>query len=154
MRISSSPTPTIRHPKWNKMFGTNMRVLRTILLAIFLFSVCGTGAELLLLGHTEGFSQLIPIVLMVMSLLVLLWHIVDRQSASVRVFQITMLLFLAGGLIGTVQHYRANMEFELEMYPSIEGMELFTRVMTGATPALAPGAMIQLGLIGLAYTFR
>ena len=26
--------------------------------------------------------------------------------------------------------------------------------LTGATPALAPGAMVQLGLIGLAYTFR
>jgi hypothetical protein len=134
---------------------TNMvEKFRILLLAIFLFGLLGTGAELFLLGHVEGFSQLVPVVLMVMSLLVLAWHAIDRQSASVRAFRITMLLFLIGGIAGTILHYQANMEFELEMYPTMEGTELFSKVMTGATPTLAPGAMIQLGLIGLAYTFR
>lgn len=125
-----------------------------MLLGIFLFSATGTVAELLLLGHTEGFSQLLPVVLIVMSALVLAWHALERQAPSVRAFQITMLLFVAGGIIGAVLHYQANMEFELETYPSMEGFELFSKVMTGATPTLAPGTMIQLGLLGLAYTFR
>jgi len=30
---------------------------------------------------------------------------------------------------------------------------LFREAMMGATPALAPGAMIQIGLIGLLYAF-
>lgn len=132
----------------------NLGAFRTFLLAVFLFSLIGTGTELLLLGHIEGFYQLIPLVLMVMSLLVLAWYAFDRKSASVRAFQITMLLFVVGGAAGVMFHYQANMEFELEMYPSMQGTELFSKVMTGATPALAPGSMIQLGLIGLAYTFR
>ena len=131
-----------------------VETFRILLLAIFLFGLLGTGAELLLLGHVAGFSQLVPVVLMVMSLLVLVWHAFDRQVPSVRAFRITMMLFLIGGVAGTVLHYQANMEFELEMYPTMNGMELFSKVMTGATPTLAPGAMIQLGLIGLAYTFR
>jgi hypothetical protein len=36
----------------------------------------------------------------------------------------------------------------------MKGMDLFSKVMTGAAPALAPGAMVQLGLLGLIYTFR
>jgi hypothetical protein len=53
-----------------------------------------------------------------------------------------------------VWHYQGNMEFELETYPSISGLALFKEAMMGATPALAPGTMIELGLIGLAYTYR
>jgi hypothetical protein len=33
-------------------------------------------------------------------------------------------------------------------------MPLLWKVMSGAAPALAPGAMVQLGLLGLIYTFR
>jgi hypothetical protein len=51
-------------------------------------------------------------------------------------------------------HYRANQKFELEADPNMTGFALFSKVMTGAAPALAPGAMIQLGLLGLVYTFR
>jgi hypothetical protein len=36
----------------------------------------------------------------------------------------------------------------------LAGWELFKEAMTGATPALAPGAMVQLGLIGLAWSYR
>jgi hypothetical protein len=36
----------------------------------------------------------------------------------------------------------------------MKGMDLLSKAMTGAAPALAPGAMIQLGLLGLVYTFR
>ena len=40
------------------------------------------------------------------------------------------------------------------MYPSLRGFELFSQSVTGATPTLAPGVMLQLGLLGLAYTYR
>lgn len=45
-------------------------------------------------------------------------------------------------------HYQTNVEFEKEMYPGLEGLALFTKSMKGATPSLAPGAMIMLALIG------
>ena len=51
-------------------------------------------------------------------------------------------------------HYRGNAEFELEMMPALGGLDLFWKSMQGATPALAPGAMVQIGLVGLAYCFR
>ena len=128
--------------------------MRSMVMAVFLLGLLGTGVELIFLKHTQGLSQLIPLVLMVMSILVLLWYALDRKSASVRAFQITMILLLAAGFLGTSLHYRANEKFELEADPKMNGLALLSKVMAGAAPALAPGAMIQLGLLGLVYTFR
>ena len=125
-----------------------------MVLAVFLLGLFGTGVELLFLGHTQGLNQLIPIVLLMMSLLALVWHALERKSASIRTFQITMLLLVIVGIVGAGLHYKANEEFELEGDPRLKGMELVSKIMTGAAPALAPGAMIQLGLLGLIYTFR
>ena len=125
-----------------------------MVLAIFVLGLLGTGMELLFLDHTKGWSQLIPLVLMVMSLLVLGWHGIERKSASLRTFQITMVFWLAAGILGTILHYQANEEFELEADPKLSGADLLSKAITGAAPALAPGAMIQLGLLGLVYTFR
>lgn len=125
-----------------------------MVLAVFLLGLFGTGIELLLLGHTAGLAQLVPIVLIVMCLLVLGWYALDRKSASLRAFQITMVLFVAAGLLGTTLHYRANQADELKVHPTIGRMQLLAKIVTGTAPALAPGAMIQLGLLGLVYTFR
>jgi hypothetical protein len=51
-------------------------------------------------------------------------------------------------------HYHGNEEFELEMYPSLSGMQLVSETLTGATPVLAPGSMALLGVVGLASTYR
>ena len=51
-------------------------------------------------------------------------------------------------------HYRGNAEFELEMDASLGGWQLFLESVHGATPALAPAAMMHLGLLGLLYTWR
>jgi hypothetical protein len=128
--------------------------MRALVLAVFLLGLFGTGLELLFLGHTAGLSQLVPIVLFVMSLLVLAWHALDRKWASLKAFQITMLLFVGGGILGTTLHYRANEAIELEADPKMGGTELLLRAMAGAAPGLAPGALIQLGLLGLVYTYR
>ena len=128
--------------------------MRSMVLAVFLLGVLGTGGELLFLGHTQGISQLIPLVLFVMSVLVLLWYAIDRKSASVRTFQITMFLLVGAGILGAGLHYRANEKFEIEADARMNGLALLKKAMTGAAPALAPGAMIQLGLLGLVYTFR
>lgn len=130
------------------------RVLRRALLALFLFGAVGCGAELVLLDHTEGVWQWIPLALLGTSLVVLAWHRISPRPTTVRVFQVVMILFAVGGLIGLYQHYQGNAEFELEMYPSLGGLELIWESLRGATPALAPGMMIQLGLIGLAYAYR
>jgi hypothetical protein len=66
-----------------------------------------------------------------------------------------MLVFLAAGAAGLYYHYRANVEFQLESDPSLTGRALLWKVMRAKVPpALAPGVMVQLGLIGLVYTYR
>lgn len=128
--------------------------LRHFLLLLFVIGTVGTGAELLLLGHTEEFWQWAPLVLMAASLVTLGWRMLARGGRSLRVFQGTMMLFVLSGGVGLWLHYQGNAEFELEMYPSLQGVELFWESVTGATPTLAPGAMLELGLLGLAYTYR
>lgn len=129
-------------------------MLRRLLAAILVLGLIGTGTELLLLGHTETWQQWVPLVLIGASLAVLGWHGLSVGSASLLVMRGVMALCVLGGLAGVVLHYQGNAEFAAETYPSIGGFELFTRAMTGATPALAPGTLVELGLLGLAYTFR
>jgi hypothetical protein len=129
--------------------------LRRSILVILLLGMAGSTAELLLLDHYEDVKQLIPLTLFGLAAAVLAWHALHRRAASLRALQATMVLFLASGVAGTVLHYRANMEFQLDIDPSLGGMELFWKVMHAkAPPALAPGVMMQLGLLGLAYTWR
>jgi len=65
-----------------------------------------------------------------------------------------MLTFVVVGVLGVYQHYTGNAEFELEMYPSRAGLELFRESLKGATPTLAPASLSWIGLIGLAFAFR
>jgi len=128
--------------------------IRRILMGILVLGVIGTGTELLLLEHTEGFQQLVPVLVIALSLAVLVWHALAGREISLRALQWTMVVFVLSGVVGLVLHYQGNVEFELETYPSLAGMALFQKAMGGATPALAPGTMIELGLVGLAYTYR
>ena len=134
--------------------GNPVRVIRAILLVALLSGLVGLGGELLLLEHFEDWRQKIPLALLSLALLVLIWHAIDRREAPVRALQLVMVVFIAAGAIGMTLHYQGNVEFELELRPSLSGVELFQKSMMGATPALAPGAMIQLALIGLAYTYK
>lgn len=134
--------------------STTLATIRRILFAVLLVGIVGILAELFLLEHTEGFWQQVPLYMLTAGLAVLAWHAIDRRAASVRAVQGTMLLFVASGAIGALMHYNGNAEFELEMDAASRGFNLFREAMMGATPALAPGVLIQLGLIGLAYSFR
>lgn len=128
---------------------------RRILLAILLLGVTGVVAELLLLGHIEDFYQWIPVALGFATLAVGAVMVARPGVALVRLFQAVMLLMIVSGAVGMLLHFQVNMEFQLEMDPSLSGMNLYRKAILAKTPpALAPGAMAQLGLIGLAYTFR
>ena len=134
--------------------NTLMAPPRIMLLAVIVFGIVGTGAELALLGHTEDLWQWIPLVLLALSVPAGAWLWRQRTRASVHTFQGIMVLFLMSGMLGLYLHYRGNVEFELEMYPSLSGLALFRKAVTGATPTLAPGAMIFMGLLGLICTYR
>jgi hypothetical protein len=128
--------------------------VRTWLLATFVLASLGTAAELLLLEHFEEPPQWIPLALIGAALLVLAWHALAPSRGSVRTFQAVMLLFAAAGALGTVLHFRGNVEFERELHPDADTDALVRGAMAGATPALAPGTMILLGSIGLLYAYH
>ena len=129
-------------------------MLRPLLLAVLLLGMLGTGTKLLLLSHYEELFQLTPLFVILVSLTILAMWLLTGNRAVLRTFQLCMLAAVAVGTLGIVLHYRSNVEFELEMNPSARGTALVWESLTGAMPALAPGVMIQLGLIGLLYTYR
>ncbi|MEO7158471.1 MAG: hypothetical protein ABI039_12965 [Vicinamibacterales bacterium] len=128
---------------------------RRILLAILILGVVGITVELLLLGHVEDFNQLIPLALAAATLALSVVVSVTPTRATVRLFQGLMVLLVISGAVGIYLHFQVTTEFQLEMDPALAGLSLFRKaIFAKAPPALAPGAMTQLGLIGLAYTFR
>ena len=128
--------------------------LRTILLVILLVGLVGTEAELLLLGHTEGAWPVSPIVLIAVSLAVLAWYGVAGNPASLHALRGVMALLLVAGIVGLWLHFASNVEWARESNPSLGGVALYRAALSGAMPVLAPGVMIQLSLLGLAYTYR
>ncbi len=131
-----------------------IHVVRRILLGLLLLGILVTLTELYLLEHTEDYWQLLPVVVLGLSLGAILLWVVSPSRSTMRVFQAVMLLLLSSGVLGLYLHYRGNVEFELEMYPSLGGIELIWEALKGATPALAPAAMAHLGLVGLAYSYH
>jgi len=129
--------------------------LRRFLSVILFVGMAGTLVELILLKHDEDPYQLIPLALLGLSLVTIGWHAVRPGAASARTVQAIMVLTIAAGLAGIYFHYKANREFALETDPSLKGRALWTKVLEAkAPPALAPGIMVQFGLLGLAYTYR
>jgi hypothetical protein len=128
---------------------------RRILLAILMLGVAGISLELWLLNHVEDIYMLIPLILNAATVMVIVAGWSRPSPGIVRLFQAVMLLLLISGGVGIWWHFQVNMEFQLEMDPQLAGMPLFRKAIAAKTPpAMAPGAMVQLGLIGLAYTFR
>jgi hypothetical protein len=126
-----------------------------MLAALLVLGLCGTAIELVLLEHFEGISQVIPLVLIGMALAALAWDLARPRSSSVRAFRAVMALLVASGVLGVVLHFRANLEFQLEVDPDMSRGELFWKALHAtAPPALSPGVMVQLGLLGLIYTYR
>ena len=129
-------------------------ILRRGLLLIFVLGTVGLGTELLLLDHFEEWRQQVPLVLLVLGLVLVAIRLFYRGAIILRLFRLIMLAFVLGGIVGLWFHLSANMEFELEMYPTLTGLELLSKALGGAMPALAPGALVQLGLIGFLYTYQ
>ena len=128
--------------------------LRRGALLIFVLGTVGLGTELLLLDHFEEWRQQVPLVLLALGLILLAVRLFYRSAIILRLFRLTMLAFVLGGIVGLWFHLSSNMEFELEMHPTLSGLELLFKALGGAMPALAPGALVQLGLIGFLYTYQ
>lgn len=135
--------------------GPEIPVLRRLMLALLVFGMVSVVADLYLIDHHEDSAQFVPFAVVGLGLATLGWHVAVRNAESVRVVQAVMVLFILAGCVGVVLHYRGNMEFQIDIDPSLGGWALFNKVVRAkAPPTLAPGTMVQLGLLGLVYTYQ
>ncbi len=125
-----------------------VRRVRRLLFALSVAGMGGVLLELLLLGHTEGTRQLLPITALVAGLVTTCIAFVRPGVLTVGLHRLAMLACAGVGCAGLWFHYSGNAEFELEMAPTIAGLDLVREALTGATPVLAPGAMLLLGGLG------
>lgn len=129
--------------------------LRALLLAVLAFGLTGTAVDLFLLEHYEDVWQAPPLVAVALGLVTVAWAWRTGSAAAVRTLRLVMIVCLLTGAAGVAWHYQANVEFQREMDPSLGGWPLAVKVIRAkAPPALAPAAMIQIGLLGLLYTYR
>ena len=134
--------------------------LRRLLLGLLAFGLVGTATDLFLIGHYEDVWQVAPLAMIGLALVVaaalaLTDRPTGRAAMTVWLFRAVMVLLILTGGVGAVLHYRANMEFKLEMDPSLSGLTLFSSVVRAkAPPAMAPAALMFLGLLGLVAAYR
>jgi hypothetical protein len=130
----------------------NMRRLMLLLLAV---AMIGTAADLMLLDHHEDFWQMVPLGVIALGVVSVVLTTVKGGAGAVMLMRVTMAFFICSGFIGMGLHYIGNNEFQLEIDPGLHGWSLFVKAITSkAPPALAPAAMIQMGLLGLLYTYK
>jgi len=135
--------------------SVTLRRIRRVLLFLLIAGTVGVLTELFLIHHYEDTKQLIPLVLGGFGLLTALWAAIRPGLLGLRLLQFVMLLYIGGGVIGITLHFQANAEFQREIDPTISGFTLFRKVTEAtAPPALSPGVLVQLGLLGLVYTYR
>ena len=126
--------------------------VQRLLLAIFIAGNLGTITELVFLEHYEDGWQLVPFAVALIGCTSAAWHASARNQRSQRWFRMVLVLFAISGVLGLALHFKGNLEFAREQDDALRGIALIWEVLTGATPALAPGMMAFLAAIGYAAT--
>jgi hypothetical protein len=132
----------------------HVELLRRWVLGVLVLGLAGTMTELVLLEHYEQVLQFVPLLLIVAAVAAIAWQLMRNDAASLRALEIIMVLFALAGFAGVAAHFRGSAEFQLDLNPSMSTWELVEKVMRAkAPPLLAPGMMLQMGLLGLAYVY-
>jgi hypothetical protein len=122
---------------------------------ITLFVMGAVEVELFLLQHIEEWRQILPLAVIGAAAIVLVWQMIRPSVAGIMTLRVLMIALVATGVLGVYFHYQGNLEFQLEMDPAQRGWALMMNVLEAKTPpALAPGSLAQIGLLGLLYTYR
>src|SRR5882672_10080595 len=131
-----------------------VELLRLAVLGVLVIGLAGTVTELVLLEHYEQPLQLVPVILIVAAIAAIVWQVMRHTAASLRALEIIMALFVLAGFAGVVAHFFGSAEFQLELNPSMSNWELVEKILRAkAPPLLAPGMMLQMGLLGLGYVY-
>ena len=137
------------------MRDDSSNLLRRLLLALLLFALAGIAVELSLLRHYEDVWMLVPFVVSALAAVATLVRLLRPMAASVHWLRAAMVLLLAAGTLGVWLHYAGGLEFQSDMDPTLSRSQLFWKVLhMQAPPALAPGVLVQLGLLGLIATYK
>ena len=135
--------------------SATLATVRRIILGLVALGTIGMMAELVLVGHYEDPDQLIPLALAGAGLTAITAVSLAPGVGTLRAFQFVMLLYAGAGVIGITLHYKANAAHFREIEPGLQGVARVKKVVTSAAPpALAPGLMVQLALLGLSYTYK
>jgi hypothetical protein len=130
------------------------QVLRRVVLAIIAFALVGTVAELLLIGHYKELTQWPPLILLGLTAIGIILMIRSPNPTTLRLFRWLMVVVAVSALAGLYFHLHGNVEFKQETNPDLTGLPLYWKALKGGIPVLAPGMMAQLGLLGVAFTFK
>lgn len=132
----------------------HLATFRRWVLAILVFAFVGTALELVLLEHFDGWRQWVPLLLLAEGAVVGTILLVRPVPSLISHWRLLMVVFVVAGGVGMWFHYAGNLEFELERTPDLAGLPLVHSTLEGATPVLAPGTLIQFGLLGLLFAWR
>jgi hypothetical protein len=130
------------------------RAIRRLLLWVMLVGMLGLLVELTLIEHFDDALQWIPLVALGAGVLAVVALLVRPARGWLRALQALSLAFLAAGGLGIYLHLDGNIEWEREDDPAAGTADLVVRALAGTIPLLAPGALAQLGLIGLVVAYR
>lgn len=129
--------------------------LRRMLLAIMLLAIGGTFVDLMFLDHHADVWQMIPLVTLGVGAVVLVWSAAAASRAAILSVRLVMVLFVVVATMGIVLHFRAGAEFRETLEPGGMSWELVLAVLRSPVPpTLAPATLLNIGLMGLAYTWR
>lgn len=125
-----------------------LTAIRSFLLGIIGLVLFGLELELLFLNHVKTPLQMLPVGLAGGGLGMIVWHLVSPNPASIRILKGILCACSIVGALGMLIHNGMNAENHWrESHGLRPGFE-------EDAPPSAPAAMLPLGLLGLAYTFR
>lgn len=133
-------------------------LIRRGVLAVLVFGCVGLIGELVLLEHYTELTQLPPLLLCAAMIVAAIAHWVGNGAKTVRTLQVVALLMVLSGALGVYFHGEENIEHATrdaeEFGEATSGSAFWMAVVKGDAPALAPGTMIQFGLLALLYAYR
>jgi hypothetical protein len=133
-----------------------LELLRVVILGVLVLGIVGTVTELLLLEHDEADKplQFVPLSLIAAGVAAIIWHLARPGPASLNTLQVVMVLYVLSSFIGFLAHFNGSAEFVHDLNPEASTWEILEKALHAkAPPLLAPGMMMQLGLLGLAYVY-
>lgn len=132
-----------------------LRRLRRFLVGAAGLLYAGTVAELLLVGHTESYAQLLPFALCVLGLgAAAAASLREPRRGALVALRVVAVLAAAGSLYGVYEHVAGNLALQREVNPNAAGGEFIMGALDGGNPLLAPGVLTLAAALALAATYR